>query len=83
AGFLALLHLFRGQLLDVVGRRDEAVAEYRRTLALPAVDSSRERAQACLDSPCGREEVLDRLRALSKGEAASPPPGNGTVTPAP
>ena len=67
-GFLALLHLFRGQLLDTVGRRDEAVAEYRKTLTLPDVDFAHKRASACASAPCGRDEVLRRLRALSKAE---------------
>ena len=65
-GMKVLLHLFRGQLLDVLGRRDEAVAEYGRVEALPDFDSSRERASKCLSAPCGRDEVLGHLRALSK-----------------
>ena len=67
-GFRALLHLFRGQLLDVLDRRDEAVAEYRRVKTLPDFDSSRARAGECAAAPCGRAEILRRLRALSKGE---------------
>jgi tetratricopeptide (TPR) repeat protein len=67
-GMNALLHLFRGQLLDVLGRRDEAVAEYRRVQALPDFDASRARAAECQSAPCGRDEVLRRLRALSKTE---------------
>lgn len=81
SGFQTLLHLFRGHLLDVLGRREEAVAEYRRTLALPEVDFSRRRASECLAAPCGRAEVLARLRALSKGADEDPAPGNGNVTP--
>ena len=65
-GFHALLHLFRGQLLDVLDRRDEAVAEYRQVSAFPDFDSSRERAAACAAAPCGRDEALRRLRSLSK-----------------
>jgi hypothetical protein len=80
--FAALSHLLRGQLLDVLGRRDDAVAEYRRTAALPDVDLSRKRAAACLAAPCGRQEVLLRLRALSKGEDLASTVGNGIVTPA-
>jgi len=68
SGFAALLHLFRGQLLDVLGRREEAVAEYKKTLALPDVDFARRRAAACAAAPCGREETLRTLRAFSKGE---------------
>ena len=83
-GFLTLLRLFRGQLLDALGRRDEAVAEYRKVPALPDVGFARKRAAACLSAPCGRDEILARLRAWSKGEDAASPPGigNGIVTPA-
>ncbi len=67
-GFLSVLHLFRGQLLDVIGRRDEAVAEYKKTLA-PARGGLHARAASqCLEAPCGRGEILSRLRALSKEE---------------
>jgi tetratricopeptide (TPR) repeat protein len=68
-GFSTLLHLFRGQLLDVLGRRDEAVAEYRKTLSLPDVDFAHERADACAAAPCRRDEILKLLRALSKDES--------------
>lgn len=67
-GFHTLLHLFRGQLLDALGRRDEAVAEYRRAVALPNIDDAHERAYACQSAPCDRAEILRRLRALSKIE---------------
>lgn len=67
-GFHTLLHLFRGQLLDALDRRDEALAEYRRVVALPGIDDAHERAYACQSSPCGRAEILRRLRALSKIE---------------
>ena len=82
SGFHSVLHLFRGQLLDSVGRRDEAVAEYRRTLTLPDLDFTRARAAACLASPCGREEILLRLRELSKEEPAMYPAGGATLSPA-
>lgn len=67
-GFHTLLHLFRGQLLDSLGRRDEAVAEYRRAVALPGIDDAHERAYACSSSPCGRAEIIRRLRAMSRIE---------------
>lgn len=73
SGFQTLLRLFRGQLLDVLGRRDEAVAEYRKALALPDVDFAHSRAAACVGAPCGREETLRALRALSKGEELMKP----------
>lgn len=67
-GFHALLRLDRASLLDVLERREEAVADYKKTLLLPDFDGSRARAKACLASPCGREEQLARLRLLSKSE---------------
>jgi tetratricopeptide (TPR) repeat protein len=81
SGFQALLHLFRGQLLDILGRRDEAVAEYRRTAALPDLDFAHERASACAAAPCGRAETLRFLRALSRDEVDAVKIGNGSVTP--
>ena len=74
SGFTALLHLFRGQLLDILGRRDEAVVEYRRTLALPDVDFAHRRAARCAAATCGKDETLRRLRVLSKEDepVASP-----------
>ncbi|MFI5363031.1 MAG: tetratricopeptide repeat protein [Elusimicrobiota bacterium] len=65
-GYHALLHLFRGQLLDLLSRRDEAVADYRKTESLADFDSSAARASACESSPCGRDQILRLLRALSK-----------------
>jgi tetratricopeptide (TPR) repeat protein len=67
-GFHALVRLFRAELLDAAGRREEAVADYRKTLVLPDFDGSRERARACLAAPCGRKEQLERLRRLSQAE---------------
>ena len=66
--FRALLRLARGMTLDVLGRRDAAVAEYQKVEFLPPLGESREIARACLASPCGREAVLARLRAMSKEE---------------
>lgn len=80
-GFHALLHLFRGQLLDSLERRGEAVSEYRKTLTLPDADFTRQRAAACLASPCRREEILERLRSLSKGEELAPALGSAAPPP--
>jgi tetratricopeptide (TPR) repeat protein len=66
--FKTLLRLLRGQALDVLGRRDEAVKEYQKAEFLPPLGDSREIARACLASPCTREAVLVRLRAMSKDE---------------
>lgn len=71
-GYHTLLHLFRGELLDVLGRRDEAVAEYRKTLALPEFSYAHERAFACRSTPCGRAAVLRLLRAMSKETPPAP-----------
>jgi tetratricopeptide (TPR) repeat protein len=65
-GFKTLLRLLRGQALDVLGRRDEAVKEYQKAEFLPALGDSREIARACLAQPCDRAAVLKRLRAWSK-----------------
>ncbi len=64
--FRSLLRLLRGQTLDVLGRRDAAVADYQKVEFLPPIGESREIARACLAAPCGREAVLARLRAMSK-----------------
>ncbi|MDD5304323.1 MAG: hypothetical protein PHS14_14590 [Elusimicrobia bacterium] len=64
--FRTLLRLLRGQTLDVLGRRDEAVKDYQKVDFLPPLGDSREIARGCLAAPCGREAVLDRLRAMSK-----------------
>lgn len=64
--FQTFLHAARGQLLDVRGRREEALAEYRRTLALPAFDDLHERASACAAAPCDRKSALQRLRSMAK-----------------
>jgi tetratricopeptide (TPR) repeat protein len=64
--FRTLLRLLRGQTLDVLGRRDEAVKDYQRAEFLPAIGESRDVARACLAAPCDRETVLKRLRAWSK-----------------
>ena len=64
--FKTLLRLLRGQALDVLGRREEAVKDYQKVEFLPPIGETREIARACLASPCGRDAVLKRLRAMSK-----------------
>jgi tetratricopeptide (TPR) repeat protein len=68
-GFHALLRLSRGQLLDLLGRRPEAVADYKKARALPEFDFVRERASACLAAPCGKDGALRWLRALKEDPA--------------
>mgnify|MGYP001607511206 CR=1 FL=1 len=62
------LRLLRAQTLDALGRRGEAVAEYGKVLAPPDFDFARARAAECASTPCGRDEILRRLRAMSKEE---------------
>ncbi|MEK7232721.1 MAG: hypothetical protein AAB268_02810 [Elusimicrobiota bacterium] len=66
--FKTLIRLLRGQALDVLGRRDEAVKEYQNVEFLPPLDDSREIARTCLAVPCDRNAVLKRLREMSKGD---------------
>jgi tetratricopeptide (TPR) repeat protein len=64
--FRTLLRLLRGQTLDVLGRRDDAVKDYQKVEFLPPLGESREIARECLAAPCGRDAVLARLRTMSK-----------------
>ncbi len=64
--FKTLLYLLRGQALDISRRRDDAIADYQQVMILPPLGESREIAHACLATPCGREAVLKRLRAMSQ-----------------
>ena len=66
--FRTLVRLLRGQALDVLGRREEAVKEYQKVEFLPPLGESSEIARACLAAPCDRVAVLKRLRAMSKEE---------------
>lgn len=75
-----LLHVSRGLLLDVLERRDEAVADYQRALALPDFDVAHALAAACSSAPCGRAELLARLRAMARAGEPDAPDGNGIVT---
>jgi tetratricopeptide (TPR) repeat protein len=66
--FGALLRLFRGQVLEASGRREEALGEYRKVLALPEFDFTRSRAKACLEAPCPREEQLGLLKRFAQAQ---------------
>lgn len=79
-GRAALLRLFRAHALELLERREEARREYERVLALPELDQSRGRARRCLESPCGRAQLLETLRRLSRGDGDWLAPGNGNVT---
>jgi len=69
--FKTLLRLLRGMTLDILGRRDAAIADYHNVERLPALGDSREMARACLASPCGRESVLAQLKIMSKDDQPS------------
>jgi tetratricopeptide (TPR) repeat protein len=62
----ATLRLLRGQVLEDLGRRDEALSEYRRIRALPDFDFVHARAAACLAAPCGRESQLRWLKSMAE-----------------
>jgi tetratricopeptide (TPR) repeat protein len=65
----ALLRLLRGQALDILERRQEAMLEYKRVLASPDFAKLRQRAGRCLLDPCLADETLDYLRSLSKADS--------------
>jgi hypothetical protein len=65
-GFQALLRLMRAHALEDLGRRDEALPEYRKILILPAFDFTRARATACIASPCGRDNQLTWLKSMAE-----------------
>lgn len=59
----------RGLALDMLGRREEALTEYRRVLQSSfAPHDARRRAHDCLAEPCSRETLLQDLRARSRLE---------------
>jgi|CXWL01.1.fsa_nt_gi tetratricopeptide (TPR) repeat protein len=64
--FRSHLRLMRAAALDVLGRREEAVADYQKVLSLPPIGDLREIARACLAAPCGKDELLKRLRDWSR-----------------
>ncbi len=64
--FMTMLKIVRAQTLDLLGRRDAAIEEYRQVEFLPPLGDSLEIARACLLAPCTRQVVLKRLRAMSK-----------------
>lgn len=66
--WLSLLRLYRGQALDILERREEAVKEYKSVLASPAFSDFHARAGHCLAHPCRAQAALEHLRALSRGE---------------
>lgn len=69
--YLSLLRLYRGQLHDLLGRREDSDADYRKVLAGPDVSDAKPRAKECLARLCDAKNQLEYLRALSRGEAWS------------
>ncbi len=65
AALRTLLLADRGQVLDALGLREQAKADYRAALTLPDLDATHELVKACLASPCRRPEILARLRAYT------------------
>lgn len=61
-GTAVYCRLFRAQTLDLLGRREEAKAEYRRVKKLPDFLGSRKRAKKGLKSPATYESAVERLR---------------------
>ncbi|OGS41762.1 MAG: hypothetical protein A2506_07440 [Elusimicrobia bacterium RIFOXYD12_FULL_66_9] len=66
SGFASLLRTFRGHILGVLGRRAQAEKEYRLALALPDFDDLHAQARACLGHPCGRADLLQYLKEMSR-----------------
>lgn len=70
--YLTLLRLYRGWTAEALGRSADAEADYAWVVKHPDFAGARARAQACLDDGCAPNQVLLRLRELSRGEAARP-----------
>lgn len=65
----SFLRLYRGQALDILGKREQAVQEYQRVLSVPDFSDFHSRARQCLTQPCLLQSVLEHLRALSRGQS--------------
>lgn len=67
----AFCSFYRGAAYDVLGRRDEALEDYRAALAGPDLAGSHAFARRCLKKPCRRKAVKRFLveRSLSGGDA--------------
>jgi tetratricopeptide (TPR) repeat protein len=55
--FVVFSHYQLGRLLDVQGRRDDAVAEYRRVLDLPDLHDAHRLAREAIESPVTPEHL--------------------------
>lgn len=63
-----LLRVYSGQAHDILGSRELAVRDYKKTLTLPPFGDAHARARQCLARPCDRGDAILYLRALSRGE---------------
>lgn len=70
--FKPIVHLLRGHAHDALGRRAEALADYKRADAPGAPTPLRHDAQRWQSVPCGREALLKLLRSMTKEETISP-----------
>jgi hypothetical protein len=66
-----VLHFYRGVCLDLLGEREGAKADYEAALAGPGGEAA-PLARHCLETACGRDEVLRELKAMSLGSAPAP-----------
>lgn len=68
SAWLALLRLYRGQTLDILMKREEAVKEYKLVLSAADFSGFHARARRCLAQSCDAQSTIEHLRALSRGE---------------
>ncbi|MEE8425392.1 MAG: hypothetical protein V3S11_06165 [Elusimicrobiota bacterium] len=66
--WLAMLHLYRGLTLDILGKRSEAQADYGEAANLPDFGGTRVWGSFCWHRPCNTIDAL----ALLKGRAPDP-----------
>jgi len=62
AGWRTLIHLYRGVALDIMGKRPEALTDYRAVLELPDHADFRATARKCILDACTRDSVLRELQ---------------------
>ncbi|HBT62463.1 MAG TPA: hypothetical protein DEB40_12035, partial [Elusimicrobia bacterium] len=68
--WLSFLHLARGQIADISGSRETALADYRWALAHPDALGLNALARDCQRKACSQASALDFLRALSRHPAS-------------
>lgn len=70
--WLSFVHLNRGYLADILGKREEAASDYRWVLSKSDFSDFHSRAKECLAAPCRKENILSYLSALSRDEPWPP-----------